>query len=107
MRLKLIEVLADGVQQLHPSMLGICTKKISREAATVVAEVLYDSIVESARLMPDKLAMSGSNSEWSSYTLESFEKLNLDDKSLEREDFKNIIKELIGIANFWKLACSI
>lgn len=110
MHLKLVEMLAEGVQTLHPSVLGISTRKISPEVATIVAEALYQSIVESARLMPDKLAAMSTTSthtEWGSYTLEDFEHLDLDDPSIERADFKNIIKELISIASFWKLACSV
>lgn len=97
-------------------MLGIATRKVSKEVATVVAEVLYDDLIKRKELMPDKMAYVSrahtldkfnTNSEWSKYTLDMFEDLDLSSPALERVDYQKIVKELIGIANFWKLACSL
>ena len=102
--------LAAGVQLQHPSMLGINTRKISAPVAAVVADALYEHLKAKKELMPDKLDLNRErvfNSAWSHCTLKDFEDINLDDTSLERTDFKLIIKELISIANFWKLAASV
>lgn len=102
--------LAEGVRLQHPSVLGINTRKISRPVAAIVADVLYDNLKERKTLMPDKLDLNRervNKSEWSSCTLKDFEDVNLDDNTLERSDFKNIIRELISIGNFWKLAASV
>lgn len=112
----IIDALADGVQGQHPSVIGLNVRKTSREVALIVADVLRESIIKGPDLMPDKLPRVSkmkalekfnTHTEWSNYSLDSFEQLDLDDVSLERQDFKDIIKELIGLANFWKLGCSL
>lgn len=101
----LLESIKKRLERVSPASIGMRGRHFSKEVLLIAADVVYNKLKEGDSLVPDSFVDTKSSNPFSQYGLDYFDGNNLD--CYERTDLINIIKRLVEIGYWWKMAASI